>query len=167
MRDEFLEAFYQSYLANMILVQSNRLTHVRLEVNNLMNYETDFGVFIPDPTIAGAVNDQYSSAGAAFSFQMLRLFRTTRHGSKRIAGVPESFVQDNVAVPAAVVALNAVADSLRSGVEVGGPGAGFSLRPVIIRKPLLVTTPPTVVNPVSDCVYRGVGSQNSRKQLLS
>lgn len=166
MGDEFVGAIYGSYLNNVMLIQSQSLDYGRLEVNNLMAYATEFVVATPDTPFSGQVASPYNSPSAAWSFQFVRLLRTTRNGSKRFAGVPETLVDNNIIAPTAITAANAAATSLEQEVEVGGTGASITMRPVIIRKPTLVTTPPTVINPVASVAFRGLGSQNSRKQLL-
>jgi len=163
---DFVLWFYSAYVANVQLMQSASLFYNRIEVNNLMAYETEFGVFDAPANTRGSVNVAYNSPAAAWSFEFVRLFRTTRNGSKRFAGVPESLVDNNVIAGSAITSAAAAAAALEAEQEVGEGGATISMRPVIIRKPLLVTTPPTVINPVANVVFRGLGSQNSRKQLL-
>lgn len=166
MGDFFTEAWRDDWFAPAINMQSNAVTHVRLEVNNLMHYTTEFGVFSFDPVFAGNVADQFNSSSTAWSFEQVRLFRTTRNGSKRIAGVPEVSVTNNVVAAGAVTAAAIVATRWADALTVGDESVSMVLRPVIIRKPALVGTPPTVINPVAAILFRGVGSQNSRKQLL-
>jgi hypothetical protein len=160
--------FYGDFILPILQVQNTALSHQRIEVNNLMDYTTEFGVFNPTTASLGQVTGNYSSAAIAWSFELVRLFRTTRNGSKRIAGVPEALVDNNVAAGTAPTNLQAVANMLESAQFVMNTGGtvGLSMRPVIIRKPPTVGVPPTVVNPVANVLYRGVGSQNSRKQLL-
>lgn len=166
LREEFLAAFYDDYLGPMIAMQSGHITHTRLEINNLMAYTTEFGVFSPDDPVTGAITGGYMTGPVAWSFQLVRVFRTTRNGSKRVAGVAEALADNNVPTSGAVALATDVADRWRETVAIGVGAEFMSLRPVIIRKPLLVTTPPTIVNPVSSVIFRGLGTQNSRKQLL-
>lgn len=166
MEEAFVEAWYGSWLTPALAMQSENCYHVRIEVNNLMNYNTEFGVFLPDGTARGGVASEYLAPSTAWSFQQTRLFRTTRNGSKRVAGVPESLVTANTPTSGALTLAAAVATRWADELVVNNEIPSISMRPVIIRKPLLVTTPPSVINPVQSVVFRGVGSQNSRKQLL-
>lgn len=156
------------WISLMTVIQSVGVQHIRLEMNNLMDYEGDYLSWSYETPIAGAVAGEYLSSAVAWSFQLVRATRTTRHGSKRIAGVPETYVSNNVAVAGTVTTqLNSFAAQLAQPlfVEYGGLD-GMELTPVILKSPVLTTAAPTVINRVASGAYRGVGTQNSRKQLL-
>lgn len=160
--------FYTQFLPPILAIQSSAVTHARCEIDNLSAFETDFAIVTPDSPVVGTNAGPYLSAATAFSFQLVRLFRTTRHGSKRIAGVPESMVDNNLAIPGAATLLAAVATELQDTQVVEfGTSDSMTLRPVIAKTPTPPATLPTVFNPVTDATFRGVGSQNTRKQLLS
>lgn len=154
--------------SEMLPVQSNQLTHVKVTVNNLADYEEEF-VEVPYEAAyqGGAVSD-YQASGVAWSFQLTRLFRTTRNGRKSIAGVPENLTTANAASAGAVPLLAALAAAMDNPPAIGAGGDNeIFVRLVIPKTPVPPATIPTIFNPVSTVTFRGIGSQNSRKQLLS
>ena len=167
--DDVGVSWFEDFLTNILVIQSNTLTHTRLEVDNVTNFEGDFMVYTPDFPVAGTNLGPYLASSTAWSFQLTRSTRATRHGSKRIAGVPESAVDNNQAAAGILSALSSVETRLRAEYQIEyNSGADLmTLAPVIAKTPVAPATLPTVFNPVSGAVYRGVGSQNSRKQLLS
>jgi len=163
---DFLSWWYTDYLPPILAIQSGAASHIRIEVTNLMHYATEFGTFTPAAPVAGTVASEYNSPTAAWSFELVRNLRTTRNGSKRIPGVPEAFVANNVAQSPAPGLMPAVETMMGDTQTVGTGSPNIIMIPVIIRKPVLVSTPPTVINLVSSVTWRGLGSQTSRKQLL-
>lgn len=160
--------FYDAFLEVIRPLQSNQLEHVRLEINNLMAYETDFYVGSPAVATFGSEPSPFNSAQTAWSFQYVRTLRTTRNGSKRIAGVPESLVDNNMATATALSYINSAEGELGNVQTIDYPvGFTMTMQPVIIRRGTSLAVPPAVVNPVGEVLYRGVGSQNTRKQLIS
>lgn len=162
------EDFYLTWIPFILAVQSSSLQHVRLEINNLNNYVSDFYVGSPAALSQGYVGSEFNASQVAWSFELVRTTRTTRNGSKRIAGVPEQSVANGVATAGALTLLNVAAVNLASQwVYEYSAGNSIGLSPVIIRRGISPSQVPALVNSVSDVVYRGVGSQNTRKQLLS
>lgn len=103
-----------------------------------------------------------------WTFKYIRPSATYRHGFKRFAGVAETSQVNGVAIPAAIVSLNALGATLGNTVNpvhptTGVPGGGLAI-PVITRaeqngmpvRPILVDNPVAVV-------YDLLGTQNSRK----
>jgi len=168
MREAIEDWWYTEFLPPILAIQTNQLTHTRLEVDNMSNFETDFVVINPASPIAGTNAGPYLASATAFSFQLTRLNRTTRHGSKRIAGVPESMVDNNLAVSGATTLLASAAIQMQQGYTIEyGVSEEMTIVPVIAKTPVPPDVLPTVFNPIVGAVFRGVGSQNSRKQLLS
>lgn len=166
MSAEFETWWYTHFLTPILAMQCVYCQHDHIEVNNLMHYATEFGVFSPASPIFGTVSDEYNAPSTAWSFELARLYRTTRNGSKRLPGVPETFVANNQPVGPATTRYGAVETMMSAGQFVGTTTPRIDMVPVIIRKPALVGTPPTVINDVVSAIFRGVGSQTSRKQLL-
>lgn len=168
--NEFLTTFwYEEFLTHVVGVQSADIQHTTCIVNNLMHYDTDFTILSPETPLGGAVGVAYNAPATAWSYQLVRQDRTTRNGSKRFIGVPETWVDHNIIQSIATEALADLQNALESGwtFDIGDEGQSMSMIPVIVRKPVVVTTPPTVINNVSGCLFRGIGSQNTRKRLLS
>lgn len=94
----FLAAsFGEEYLATLRPLQSNQLIYDRVEVDEVNG--TAIGSFIyPDPS-TGAVNAASLPPMNAISIQLVRGDRTTRHGWKRIAGIPETATDNGVVTP--------------------------------------------------------------------
>lgn len=149
-------------------IQAPGLVYRRVEFNCVENYETDFTIVVLDDNIGGNVSSPYLASSTAWSFQLVRTFRTTRHGSKRFAGVPELLVEENLATPATAELLEEVEVVLSSPPQVLFPVDGtMDLLSVIPKTPVAPATLPSVFNGVSGALYRGVGTQNTRKQLSS
>jgi hypothetical protein len=166
--ESFAIDFAEVLITAITPLQSNQLSHVRLDVNNLMEYETDFFSWTYETVYLGGQASGFSSSASAYSIQLTRTNRTTRHGSKRIAGVAEALVENNVITPTGL-ALMATTTGVLGGpifVDFGGVDT-VELTPVILKSPVLTTAAPTVINPVQSATYRGIGSQNTRKQLLA
>ena len=154
------------FLPPILACQVEGVNHVRVDVDNMNAFETEFVSIAMDEAPQGVAVEQYSASAAAWSFQLIRQLRTTRHGSKRIAGIPESYVSNNIATGSGVTATNALAVHLGQQIELDtGTGIVMQLAPVIAKTPVPPATIPTVFNNVLSASYRGVGSQNSRKQL--
>lgn len=162
--------FGGDFLNNILLIQSAAVEHTRLVINDLMSYNTEFFDGVYESAVTGQIISEFASGGIAWSFQLTRQNRTTRNGSKRIAGVPETWVQNNTVLAANQAAINNAETALGETqwiVPWGVAGDEMTISPVIIQKPPVVTTPPTIINNVVGAQFRGIGSQNSRKQLLT
>lgn len=164
--DALATFWYDTFLAPVLAMQSNQVIHTRSEVNNLNAFTTDFGTVIPAEPVAGSFAGEYLAPSTAWSFQLVRTTRETRNGSKRIAGVPEGLGTNNIPSGAARL----LADDVRLMWETI-PTVDLNevdtmvLRMVIPKTPVTPGALPTVFNPVSAVVFRGLGSQNSRKEL--
>lgn len=164
----FTDSWAEVIISLFTPLQTAQLTHTRLEVNNLMAFATDFFNHPYDAPIPGAVGFEYMSPATAYSIQLTRTFRTTRHGSKRVAGVPEPYVANNALAGSAITLMPSLVGTLGGPIfiEYNSSFDPVELEPVILKSPVL-TTPPTIINPVSGAIFRGIGSQNTRKQLLA
>jgi len=166
--DELEAWFYGLFLTAILDIQTASVQHVRVEIDNMDDFLTDSVVIIPAVPVPGAIADNFAASSTAASFQLVRQNRTTRHGSKRIAGVPDNTVTNNVIIPASEpVFLDAAASMASAQSFLVGVGNTLSMVPVIAKTPVPPATLPTVYNNVIDATFRGIGSQTSRKQLLS
>lgn len=164
----FLSVWYEDYFVLPILnMQSSACTHVQLTFNNLENFETDFAVIPLENTPTGAVIGDFAASSQAWSFKLVRSTRVTRNGSKRIPGVPDTYVTNNAPTTQAMTAATEVVDMLNDLPPVDlGPGGTMGLGLVIPKTPIAPATLPTVFNNVANVQFRGNGTQTSRKQLL-
>lgn len=160
--------FVDAFVTVILDIQASQCAHTRLEVNNLMAYTTDFFSFTYENPFEGQVISSAGASSTTLSFQLVRQFRTTRNGRKGIGGIPVDWIQDNTALAAHVEEISSVQSILSSGLvfEVAD-GVEITLAPRIVRVPAVTSTPPTVINTVASAAFRGVGTQNTRKQLLS
>lgn len=167
MKEDFITWWTDWMFATLLPLQCVSAVHRGLTINNLNAYQTEFLDFDYDTPITGSVSDNFSSPTTAWSFQLARLFRTTRNGSKRIAGVPDTMVSDNVPVGNGPTAIANHIANMALGLPIAdGTANEVAVRMVIPKSPIPPATLPTVFNPVASWIFRGIGSQNSRKQLL-
>lgn len=164
----FLDVWYSEiFSASIRLMQSSSITHTLLRWNNYTNFVTDFLVQpLSDPPSGQQVSD-FSSSVPAWSFQLVRQTRLTRNGGKRIPGVPDILAINNAPTATAVTLSQDVATMLEAIPPIDlGAGGEIQLGLVIPKTPTPPATLPTQFNNVTQVLFRGVGSQGSRKQLL-
>lgn len=169
MADDIETWWRTTFLPPITSIQTNVLTHARLEIDNISDFELEYLNIVMDSPPTGQANSPYAASAVAYSFQLVRSTRVTRHGSKRIAGVPEAYIDNNQLVSTYVDDVGAVAELLGGTQTVPfGSGETMTLLPVIAKSTTGSPPPlPTVFNPVLSATFRGIGSQNSRKQLNS
>lgn len=155
--EDLRSPFVEFILPEIRAFQSNQLSYVAFTTINLDNLD-DFDVHIPVPTITGVDTTVNPLASFyAFSYQFVRSTRASRHGWKRIAGIPEEAVVGNsVAGGYSTMATDAAAAMFNSIIGVSG-----SYRPVIVRKNVVPALSQDFA--VQDVVFRGVSTQNTRK----
>lgn len=90
-------SFAQQYFAKIRPLQSNQLTYDRVEVDEVNGLDIGSWTF-PDPS-TGAVAFAALPPQDAISVQFVRGNRTTRHGWKRFAGVPETSTDNGIVTP--------------------------------------------------------------------
>jgi hypothetical protein len=109
-------------------------------------------------------------AFVAYGVQILRESRLTRHGAARVPGVPEAaFESGNVILSQALK--DGVANFFGQQWQVTtGPAPDYTLVPVIVGRSLVTVGDKqyydydlTRINPVVGASFRGVTTQNSRK----
>lgn len=166
-----LGEFFSNYwignlIPDLLASQASQLQHIRIEVDNLMAFETEFFVFSYAEAVPGEIIDDQVSTVLTFSLQLNREFRTTRNGRKGIPGVGKSMAANNEIAPGVLETLTEFGSTLLSPPNFStGTGVGFSMLPVIAKTPTPPATIPTVFNGVNGVTIRGVGTQNSRKVL--
>ncbi len=159
--------FYASYLAEVLDCQSSAVNHAVLKMSNLMDYIVDFSEYSSTVIPVGHQTVPFLSFQDAFSIELLRTTRATRNGSKRIGGVPETFSDNGQIVAGFLPTVINMANKLGATVTYE-PIPGFpimDLTPVILKSPVLPPIVPTVINPVRGGLFKGLGSQNTRKHL--
>lgn len=112
---DYTEVFFQTYSDAMRPQQVSGLTHVRgelYEVNGL-----DFGIYVPPTPEAGTVASDGMGTFVAVKIQQVRASRATRHGWKRVSGVPETSASNGQLIPANLTAWQGIADLLWLGTK--------------------------------------------------
>jgi hypothetical protein len=146
--------------------QTTEISYDSATFRNLTN-GLDIGIYIPPEPVLGAVSGTTEPLYVALSFKLNRATAIVRNGSKRFGGIADSFIVDPTGASIAGAANTvAIQDWLAENKDiVAGGGDTAVARPIILRK-AAVGVPPTVFTYVASAIYRGAGSQNSRKQLL-
>lgn len=165
---EPLMSWYEEFFSPPIrALQTANLSHIELTFNNFNAYETDFVSATFDPPLDGSLAQNFDNAQSAYSLRLNRLTRVTRHGFKRIGGVPSNAFDNGVlnsAYETPMANLIAMLENIPV-VEIAlGNQMGLVL--AIPKTPIAPATHPSVFNSVTGVTFRGNGSQNSRKQLL-
>lgn len=146
-------------------VISTGVVLTNIQILNLTNGLDEFNSPVSDD---GAVGGDPMPAFVAWAFRLNRATKLTRHGQKRLVGVPESLVAGNAPTAGALASLQAIADAWEAGITVTGVPTGSSLlSPVIVGR-----TPDvngvyhldlTKINTVASIEFTHVSTQSSRK----
>lgn len=157
--DDIAAHFVEAVITPVTALQINVLEHTELFLENLTNgldiltYDTDFPI---EGSVSG---EDVMPPFVSYGFQLIRESRATRNGYKRFAGVPENMVDSGVYVGS---------PTLISDVETGlaadiVSGLATLCHPVIVRHPIDVPLISPVFSNVGASLFRGIGSQNTRK----
>lgn len=155
--EDLRTAFFNVLLQEILALQSNNLSHVAITTINLDNLD-DFDINIPTSSNIGEDTTLNPLASFyAFSFQYVRATRASRHGWKRIAGIPEEAVVGNTVVGS----YNTIAVGVASymGGNLNSGNAVYT--PVIVRKNIVPAA--SLDFGIQDVVFKGVTTQNTRK----
>lgn len=146
--------------------QTDDVSYDSATFRNLTN-GLDIGFYVPPTPLFGAVTGATEPLQLALSFKLNRATAIVRNGSKRFGGIADSFMNDATGAGMAGTAPTiAIQDWLAENTDiVAGGGDSCVARPIILRK-TATGVPPTVFTYVASAIYRGAGSQNSRKELL-
>lgn len=161
--DEFATEWADAVWDAIKATQSDAISLVRLEVQNLMNAD-DFGEHVFSSPIAGAVASDVLPPFVSYNWQLKRALKTTRSGYKRITGVPESWVNNGQIVSGHELAIASAANvlSTNSTLTLTSPVAStVDIKPVIVRKD--ATGAFVLANNIVDAQLNGLGTQSTRK----
>lgn len=140
-------------------LQVEALTHESLYLENLTN-----GIDISEVTDGFPQTGEYGNVDGmppfvSYGFQLVRESRVTRNGYKRFGGVPEAAVDAGVYVgdPALITDVeNGLGADLQAGLVTYA-------EPVILKHPFTVPLVAPEYASISAGLYKGIGSQNTRK----
>lgn len=154
---DLCDSFNNQMLPSIVAVQSEQVVHTLLTCGAFGSF-TDFGTLIPDTT-TGVVTGGALPSFVGWGFKLQRTTRLTRHGSKRIAGVAESWQQNGVADTPFATPGGVLAAKFSIALQVDGTDI---FTPVILHIDP-VTHLPTESNIISLGIYRGLTTQKSRQ----
>lgn len=158
--DPIVDYFVDEVVPAVCGIQHAALTHTELFFENLTNGLDILSVPLTTGNVGLVSSGDASPPFVSYGFQLLRESRATRHGYKRIAGVPEVNISSGEVVSGAMPYVNAVADVLPADILIGLlPG----FEPVIVKHPISVPLTDPVYASIGGCNFRGIGTQNTRK----
>lgn len=165
--EDIAEVFASAtFLGVLTDIQHALLNHDRIIVRNLTN-----GIDIHEEAIdvPGTATGDSAPSFTAAAFRLIRTNATTRHGQKRIGGIPEGHINGNDLATGIDVTYDTVEVILGSPLErTGTVDEDFELEPVIVgRFPIGGPTPGeldlTVINPVQSAQFIRLTTQTTRR----
>ena len=160
--DDYLEALNTSWesvvLDKVRAIQNTLVQHVSREWRNLSN---GADLFSDSTVLNGTVGGtEHLNSFTSLGFLLRRSSLATRNGYKRFGGLLDTQVEGN-AYTADMGVIHDVETALSSDISIGlVPTAG----PVIVKRPIATPAGAYVYSLVSEASFRGLGTQNSRKQ---
>lgn len=131
--DECAQIFAEQYFGELSGIQSAGLTYNRCELVELGG--VDIGTYVYTDNEAGTVSGEYTSTFTSYGVRQVRSTRLTRHGQKRIAGVPEAAVINGLVSATVynglVLAAAALWDGFQTLEDPGAPGNHIVVAPII------------------------------------
>jgi hypothetical protein len=159
--EDMVQVFSDVVLAPIRAFQNEGFSHDRVEIRNLSNGVdfVDVPVSLVGTEITGA--DSRMASFVTISFQLVRSTLTTKSGRKSYSGINEPRVSGNTyTFSSASVEGNAEA-ALAATLSLD---SGREMTPVIVKRPLPNPGGVFIVNPIASAVFKGLGTQNSRKR---
>lgn len=161
------QAFELQVATEVAVVQHEGVSHPWIIVRNL----TDGISIWEEPTTIIGTNAGGSAEPSftALGFRLNRSTAATRHGSKRIGGVPDSVIVGNGVASGTVTTLNDIATAMASNISIdAGAGVDFEAEPVIVGRvpigqPNAGQLDLTTINPVASAQFVRPTTQNTRK----
>jgi hypothetical protein len=157
---DLLDDFSEVVIPRITPLQVDGLMHTVLEIKNLSN-GVDFAVLpIAVPGQVPASDAEQLPSYISLGFRLLRDSLVTRNGSKRIAGIVDTWITGNdYTGPGTPItdAENAMGENLHTGII-------ETAAPIIVKRPIV---PPVgtsyVYSSVASVLFGGPGTQNTRK----
>jgi hypothetical protein len=164
--EDLAQQFELSLINPVTLLQSPSLIHTTLLVSNLTN-GIDIWEEITGQAGQGDSGDTAPSF-TSYSFRLIRSTALTRHGSKRIGGVPEAYTSGNGLQSLAYERVNTVAAAMGAYIVREGTVSDFELRPVIVGRypqdgPNAGEMDLSKINPVASAQYIRLTTQTTRR----
>lgn len=158
---------FNTWIVNAVRTfQTTAVEHTRITIKNLTN---GIDIYEYPQSEFGNITGDDEASFYALGFRLVRSTLITRHGSKRIGGIPEAAVSGNSLVSGFVGDVDNLADHMGLPLEVDSGGDyDFIAIPVIVGR-FPYTSPDageidlSRINPVSAAQFIRVTTQNSRK----
>ena len=157
--DDISTKFSNDVTSPVAAVQSNGLTHDRLDIDNLSNL-VEFGQF--EIIITGVQAGVTTAPFVALGWKLNRTTKITRNGAKRVGGVTEDEVTAGLPDISALEEANINAAFAQVLLVVNG-GNSVDLTPVIVGRMPDGSLDLTKLNVIASADLQTVTSQNSRK----
>lgn len=164
--EDIATAFNSHIIQSAEVIQHDGLVHIGINIKNLSNGLDIYDLAINQP---GNVAANGSTSYEALAFRLVRSTAATRHGAKRIGGIPDDAVINNNLAAAYTTNVNTLATRMGQPLEVDAGGdEDFIAIPVIVGRfpqgdPNAGELDLSVINPVSMGTFIRPSSQNSRK----
>lgn len=124
--------FQTQIVTEVVEIQNVNLVHTSTVIRNVTN---GLDIFEDPLAITGGTSLEGAPSFTAASFRLLRATALTRHGAKRIAGIPEVYSLGNDLNPTYSTQIAAVALALGNPVEVDSAGdLDLTMTPVIVGR---------------------------------
>lgn len=151
--------FTEAVVTPVAVIQDDQLTHTELFLENLTN-GVDILTYTDGYPIQGTITAvDLMPPFVSLGFQLLREERNTRNGYKRIGGISESIVTSGI-YSGDPTWVTDIENGMKADLV---EGLATLCHPIILHHPFTVPLTSPVFSNVGDCVFRGVGTQNTRK----
>lgn len=163
--DEIADAWALAVLDKINAVQVAGVSNVDITIKNLTNA---LDITTVSNVATGDVAAEGFPAFVAWGFQLVRTTALTRHGSKRVVGVPETWVNGETPTASFTTPRDDLETALGAVVSVDGATGDCNLRHMIVKRVFNETEQEyeldiSQLNVVSEAVFKKVTSQVSRK----
>lgn len=150
--------FRENIVDKVAALQSSDVSHTEAFLENLSN-GVDILTFEDMYPIAGAAGSDSLPPYASYGFQLIRENRNTRNGYKRFAGVTEANQTDGIYTGGSTP-ITDLETALAADMVIG---LITEAEPVIVKHPVVVPAGSYIYSSIGSALFRGIGTQNTRK----
>lgn len=162
---ELAVSFLNEVLEYVRGLQVSALKHVGISFLNMSN-QAEIGDYTFEEPYPGLLTGDYVPSNVTYSFRLQRYDRLVRNGRKSISGVPDAVITAGRTLnPTYSGPVSDASLALGRFFNVEGETTDATLNPIIVRIPANPGVVPTVWSPIVRALFRGFGTQNSRKAL--
>lgn len=155
-----LESFETKVVDQVIKAQNEFVEHTTLSIRNLTNNLDYAELTVAKDGLLDVDPANTLQSYVTLGFQLIRDSLATRNGYKRISGLIESQVEGNTFVGS----LDYIGDIIGGMQDFLTIGILDVAAPIIVKRPINPpVTVPYVYSSVASVLFKGLGTQNSRK----